>query len=284
MSTIAKPGVLVTGASTGIGESCALHLRERGFHVFGGVRKVEDGERLCAHAPEDITAVTLDVTRGADIAAAVVSVGEAVGEAGLKGLVNNAGVAVGGAIEYLPVDDLRRQLEVNVTAQVAVTQAFLPLLRKATGRIVNVGSTSGFFAAPLMGPYAASKHAMEAITDSLRLELRPWGMHVAIVQPGMIVTPIWGKAKEDTVASRAAIPEEGHARYGALIARMQELVDEAPDKGSPPIVVARAVAHALTARRPRTRYRMGKDSGVQAFLRYLPDRLRDALIARELGM
>src|SRR5688500_9161604 len=185
-----RGAVVITGASTGIGRACAIDLDGRGFRVFAGVRKDEDGERLRSERPS-IEPLRIDVTDAGEIAAARDRVGEEVGERGLAGLVNNAGIAVPGPLEHLPLDEIRRQLEVNVLGQIAVTQAFLPLLRTARGRIVNIGSIGGRVALPLLGPYAGSKHAMEGISDSLRRELRPWGIEVSLVRPGPIATEIW---------------------------------------------------------------------------------------------
>lgn len=281
----ATPAVVVTGASTGIGEACALRLERAGWRVFAGVRRDVDAQRLRQHASQRLTPIMLDVTDQAQIEAAAATVGDAVGDAGLSGLVNNAGIAVPGPLEFLPIDELRRQLEVNVTGQVAVTQAFLPLLRKARGRIVNIGSISGKLATPLMGPYCASKFAVEALTDSLRQELRPWGIEVAIVEPGNIDTPIWqkGQAYGDELEKR--LPREAMALYGPAVSALREAARKMEEAGIPPDRVARAVEHALTSRRPRTRYVVAFDATVQRLLAALaPDRLRDRLIAWQLKL
>src|SRR5919112_1052610 len=180
--------VLITGASTGIGHATAKRMLAYGWEVFAAARKDEDLERLRG---EGFTPIKLDVTDPETIAAAR----EELDERGLRGLVNNAGVAVSGPIEFIPLDELRRQLEVNLVGQVAVIQAFLPNIREATGRIVNISSIGGRIALPMVGPYAASKHALEAVSDSLRRELRPWGIHVSLIEPGGVTTPIWEKGK-----------------------------------------------------------------------------------------
>src|SRR3954471_14417569 len=171
-----RGAVVITGASTGIGATCAAHLSSLGFRVFAGVRKPEDAERAreAGHEP-----LTIDVTDPESIRSAV----EQVGDAPLSGLVNNAGIAVAGPLEFIPIDEFRRQLDVNVVGQVAVTQAFLPALRRSRGRVVFVGSIAGRSALPFLGAYAASKFAVEAVTDALRVELRPWGIDVAVVEP-----------------------------------------------------------------------------------------------------
>lgn len=273
--------VVITGASTGIGAACALYLDRLGWRVFAGVRKSADGEALRQQASAQLTPLLLDVTDAATIAVAANTVTAAVGETGLAGLVNNAGVALGGPLEFVPIADLRQQLEVNVIGQMAVTQAFLPLLRRGPGRVVNMGSISGRVAMPFIGPYAASKFALEALTDSLRVELRPWNIHVAIVEPGPIATPIWQKSLATADELTQALPPVAHHLYGAAMAKARERLIAASQAGIPPEAVAQVVAHALTAPRPKTRYPIGR--GVRLvilFARFIPDRLRDWLITR----
>lgn len=277
--------VVVTGASTGIGEACALRLDRMGFSVFAGVRREADGDALRAKASERLVPLILDVTDAATIAAAAETVGRAVGERGLAGLVNNAGISVAGPIEFVPIDELRRQLEVNVVGQVAVTQAFMPLLRACRGRVVNIGSVSGRMSTPYVGPYSASKFAMEAISDALRIELRPWGMQVALVEPGSIATPIWDKAQTDADRMERTLPARAHELYDGAIAAVRAFALETAARGIAPDAVAKAVAHALTAERPKTRYLVGMDARIQAVLaRTVPDRLRDSLLERMLKL
>ena len=192
-SSQGRPAVVITGASTGIGAASATELARHGFSVFAGVRKQRDGERLTAQSGH-IVPLLLDVTNSEQIASAAETVCRSVGDAGLAGLVNNAGIVVAGPLEILPLDQLRLQLEVNVVGQIAVTQAFLPLLRKARGRIVNMSSLNGRIASPYLAPYAASKHALEAVNNAIRLELRAWGIRVLVIEPGATTTPIWDKA------------------------------------------------------------------------------------------
>lgn len=275
--------IVITGASSGIGAACALLLDADGFRVFAGVRREEDGAALQAQASDRLTPLQLDVTDATSIAAAGEVVHAAVGAAGLGGLVNNAGIAVGTPLEFVPIDDLRRQLEVNVLGVVAVTQAFLPLLRLGHGRIVNMSSISGRVTSPFFGPYSASKFALEALSDALRGELRPWGLHVAVVEPSNIATPIWEKSLAAADRLIAAFPPQAHELYGKVIPALREQVRASGRAGLPPERVAHAVYHALTARRPRTRYLVGR--GVRLaipLITYLPDRLRDALLARQL--
>jgi short-subunit dehydrogenase len=276
---------LITGASTGIGEACALELDRRGFRVFAGVRSEAAAESLRAKASSRLTPIMLDITDAASIANAAALVTESVGNAGLAGLVNNAGIGVSGPLEFLPIEDLRRQFEVNVIGQVAVTQAMLPLLRVARGRIVNIGSISGFVTAPFLGPYSASKHAMEAVTNALRLELRRSGIKVAILEPGNVKTPIWDKSIAAVQEKAERASPEADALYRLDMEQMHQASLKMRDTGMPVECVVRAVVHALTARRPKTRYPVGVQSRLAAFFfRFFPDSLRDMLILRSLGL
>lgn len=277
--------VVVTGASTGIGRACALRLDRMGWRVFAGVRRPADGEALRAKASARLLPVELDVTDEASIARAAGLVAESAGDAGLAGLVNNAGISVAGPLEFLPIEELRRQLEVNVTGQVAVTQAFLPLIRKGNGRIVFMGSISGRLATPFLGPYAASKFALEAIADALRVELRPWGIRVSIVEPGSIATPIWEKGQDAADELEQQLSPRGHELYDPAIAAVRQAARDAAARGVPPGRVAKAVAHALTARRAKTRYLVGNDARLQLTMAsLLPDRARDSLVSRVMKL
>ena len=277
--------VLVTGASTGIGAATVLRLDRAGWTVFAGVRRPADGEALRGRSTGRLRPVILDVTDGATITAAHSTVAAAVGEAGLHGLFNNAGSAVAAPLEYLPLDDLRRQLEVNVIGLVAVTQAFLPLLRRARGRIVITGSTNGFLAPAFVGPYAASKHAVEALADALRRELRPFGLEVALLEPGDIATPIWERSAAAGRELEARLSDEARARYGAAIEAVKAYAAETARKASPAEEVAAVVEEALTAERPRTRYLVGRGATTQHLLaRWTPDRMLDGLSEREMGL
>jgi NAD(P)-dependent dehydrogenase (short-subunit alcohol dehydrogenase family) len=273
--------VLVTGASTGIGRATTLRLDRDGWSVFAGVRREEDAESLRAAASDRLMPVMLDVTDPVQVAAAAETVEEAVGEGGLDGLVNNAGVAILGPLETIPIDDFRRQIEVNLTAQVAVTQALLPAIRRTHGRIVFVSSIGGRMALPFGGPYHAAKFGLEAVTDCLRQELRPWRIHVSAIEPGSIDTPIWerGEQTADEVSARAPATQE--ELYGRTIERFRSAVRRTAERGIAPDKVAAAIAHALSARRPRTRYIVGADARGQALLkRLLPDRALDRLVRR----
>jgi NAD(P)-dependent dehydrogenase (short-subunit alcohol dehydrogenase family) len=272
--------VLITGASTGIGRATALRLDAAGWKVFAGVRREEDAEALRAAGGERLTPLTLDVTDGEQIATAASQI-EAEAEGGLDGLVNNAGVAIPGPLETLPLEDFRRQVDVNLTAQVAVTQAMLPAIRQARGRIVFLSSIGGRIAFPLNGAYHAAKFGIEAVGDVFRQELRPWGIAVAIVEPGSIDTPIWerGARNADEIEARAHPDQD--ALYGEAIESFRKVVRELAERGIPPEKVAQAIEHALSAKRPRSRYLVGLDAKVQARLRPLiPTPLFDRIVAR----
>jgi NAD(P)-dependent dehydrogenase (short-subunit alcohol dehydrogenase family) len=272
--------VLISGASTGIGRATALHLDAMGFRVHAGVRKEADGLGLEQEAAGPLSHVILDVTDAAQIAAAAAQIGEQA-PGGLWGLVNNAGIAVAGPLEYLPLEDWRWQLEVNLTGHVAVTQALMPHLRKTRGRIVNVTSIGGLIAFPFMGAYHAAKFGLEAVSHALRRELRPWGMHVCSVEPGSIATNIWERGDEIADEVRRKLPAEAEENYGQTLDDYQELLQRTAERGIEPVKVAKVIEHALTSSRPRTRYLVGTDARVQARVaKVLPDGVMDALIDR----
>jgi NAD(P)-dependent dehydrogenase (short-subunit alcohol dehydrogenase family) len=275
------PSVLITGASTGIGRASVLEMDRAGWRVFAGVRRAEDGESVAAEGSGRIQPVLLDVTDPKSIASAESQIAEAAGSEGLGGLVNNAGVAVPGPLETLPIEDFRRQLDVNLTGQVAVTQSMLSLIRRARGRIVFISSVGGRIAFPFTGAYHASKFGIEAVGDVLRQELRRWGIAVSVVEPGSVATPIWerGEAAADEIADRAHPDQE--ALYGEQIESYRETVQKTAERGVAPEKAAEAVRRALTDARPKTRYLVGRDAAVQARLRpLLGDRVVDRLIAR----
>lgn len=274
--------VVVTGASTGIGRATVLRLDAAGLRVFAGVRREQDGEAL-RRERSGITPLLLDVTDAAALKAAVAAVEAEVGGAGLTGLVNNAGVSTGAPVEFVAIDEVRRIFEVNLVGVMATTQAFIPLLRPAHGRIVCIGSIGGRMASPFLSAYSASKAAVSAMCDSLRVELRPWGMHVALVEPGSIDTPIWDKGFTEFEASVQSWPAQAMQLYGDVIPRMRRITEQTAKRAIPPDRVARVVEHALTASRPRTRYVVGTDARARAMIRRMPDRMRDAVVARMIG-
>jgi NAD(P)-dependent dehydrogenase (short-subunit alcohol dehydrogenase family) len=271
--------VLVTGTSTGIGRACALDLHARGYHVFAGVRAAPDGDALRAATGDRLVPLLLDVTQPAHVTAALDTLRAHVGDAGLQGLVNNAGVAVPGPMEYLSLQALREQFEVNVFGTLDLTQACLPLLRPSRGRIVNVSSVNGRVVTPFNGAYCASKFALEAISDALRRELQPTGVRVVLVEPGSIRTAIRDTAKANARQLAEEYPDVVRQHYGGVLRRLEQV--QTPAHALAPERVARIVARALEARRPRARYRVGWDArlGVMA-AHLLPTSALDALLSR----
>jgi NAD(P)-dependent dehydrogenase (short-subunit alcohol dehydrogenase family) len=279
-----RGAVVVTGSSTGIGRACVLELDRLGFSVFAGVRKEADAEALRAAGSDRLQPLILDVTDSDQIAGAAQRVAEE-SAAGLAGLVNNAGVGVGGPLELIPIDDFRHQIEVNLIGQVAVTQAFLPALREARGRVVFLSSIGGLNANPYMSPYHASKFGIEGVGDALRQEMRQFGVEVSLVEPGSVATPIWDKGKDSADAIKDRLTPEHDRLYGEKVARMGTVLEKIASRGVPPEKVAEAVGHALTAKRPKTRYLVGADARMTLLMRrLLPDRLRDRIIARATGL
>jgi len=261
-----------------------MRLDAAGWRVFAGVRREDDAESLRVEGSERLTPVMLDVTDAGAIASAAEMLGAELGDAGLDGLVNNAGVAVPSPLETIPIEDFRRQIEVNLTGQVAVTQAMLPLIRRARGRIVFISSIGGRIAFPLTGAYHAAKWGVEAVGDVFRQELRPWGISVSIVEPGSIDTPIWdrGEREADEIGGRSPAREE---LYGRAIARYRKVVRSLAERGIPPAKVADAVEHALEARRPRSRYLVGLDAKLQARAKIvIPTWAFDRMVARVMGL
>jgi NAD(P)-dependent dehydrogenase (short-subunit alcohol dehydrogenase family) len=277
------PSALVTGASTGIGRATALRLDAAGWRVFAGVRRDADADSLREAGSERLVPLTLDVTDAGQIASARERVEAETGAAGLDGLVNNAGIGVPGPLETMPMDDIRRQVEVNMFGHLAVTRAMLPSIRRAAGRIVFISSIGGRIAFPMNGPYHLAKFGIEAMGDVFRQELRPWGISVSIVEPGSIATPIWERSEReiDALLERAPATEELYGRPLAAVRRASRRLGKggiAPDR------VAARIEHALTARRPRSRYLVGPDAKFQARAKILiPARVWDRIVARMIG-
>ena len=276
--------VLITGTSTGIGEATALHLAEQGFHVFAGIRRTKDGEALQARASASLTPLIIDVTNEQTISAARAAVERAVGDRGLAGLVNNAGIGVPAPIEFQPLADFRRQLDVNLFGPVAMTQAFLPLLRRGMGRIVNVGSVGGMIVLPINGAYSASKFGLKAISDALRLELRQWGIHVSLIEVAPVKTAIFGKTYAALDALRSELGEDAYRLYEGQIAAIRKSVEDTEASADPPLVIAKAIHHALTSDKPKSKYLAGHGGRQVAVAAALPDGARDKALARELAL
>ena len=268
--------ILITGAAKGIGRAAALHLARNGFHVYAGVRSAADGDQLRDEAGSNLTPIQLDVTDSAQIAQAA----RQISQTDLYGLVNNAGIAVAAPLEFVPIDDFRRQIEVNLVAQVAVTQAFIPCLRQSRGRIINITSIGGRVAGGMLGAYHASKFALEAITDALRQELARWHIEVVAVEPGMIATPIWDTSAAAFDKLMQRMNPAVNDLYRKAIDASLENARQANTRGIPPERVAAVIHTALTAPRPQTRYLVGMDAHIAGHIfTRVPDRLRDRLMA-----
>ena len=292
MDKSSSPGtVLITGSSTGIGKVCALYLERAGFRVFAGVRKETDAMALEKESSGGLIPVYMDITDGKSVRSAVKVVSASTGGAGIQGLVNNAGISVGGLFEFLTIGDIRRQLEVNVIGHSRVTQAFLPMIRQGSGRIVFMGSITGIMPQPFLSVYSASKAALEAITDSLRLELRPWNVPVSIIEPSIIKTPMWDKARDAAYRTVENFPRRAHELYGPAIRAVLNVLDH-PGRiarvATPADKVAKAVEHALTSERPRYHYIVGWDAKLSYVIaKFAPERMRDWIIMflwRRLGL
>ncbi|MET7669454.1 SDR family NAD(P)-dependent oxidoreductase [Micromonospora luteifusca] len=273
--------VIVTGASRGIGAASAIRLGGEGFRVYAGVRAERDADRA-RHL--GLIPLRLDLADVESIDAAAHRVTAELADGKLYGLVNNAGIVLPAPLEHMRIADFRHQLEVGLTGQLAVTQAFLPLLRAARGRIVNISSVSGRVASPFIGAYSAAKHGLEGLSDALRLELRPSGVHVCVVQPGAIATDLPAVLMGAVEAAYAVLSPVARQHYGEIFLRYgRALAANHARHGSPPETVARAVLAALTARKPRTRYAVGAQAAsVVAASRLLPDRLLDRLLLHTL--
>ncbi|MCW2687619.1 MAG: retinol dehydrogenase [Mycobacterium sp.] len=271
------PSVLVTGAARGIGKSIVTHLAASGWDVVAGVRSEQDAGEL-AGTPR-VAPVLLDITDDAQIS----SLQELLPEC-LDAIVNNAGIAVGGPLEAVSPADLRRQFDVNVVGQIAVTQAVLPRLRESRGRIVFISSVNGKIATPMLGAYSASKFALEAAADALRMELKPWGIAVSVVEPAQTDTDLWRKADDMIEAVEGVMSPEHRTLYAKHIAGMRKSIPMAQRLAVPAEKVAGVVEEALTARRPRARYPVGIGPALQAgVIPKLPTRLRDPLLRKVVG-
>jgi NAD(P)-dependent dehydrogenase (short-subunit alcohol dehydrogenase family) len=275
------PTVLITGTSTGIGEACVARLASADWTVYAGVRRAEDGDRLKAQHGGDVRPLMLDVTDTEQMAKVVDAIAAERGPRGLDALVNNAGVGTGGPVEYVSLDDWRFVFDVNVFGVVALTNLAMPMLRAARGRVVHIGSIGGRMASPGLGPYSASKHAIEALAETQRHELKRSGsgVRVALIEPGEVKTAIWDKGDATLDEVTRALDTEGRKRYQWLLDQSRGFVDEGRTRGVEADSVAAAVEHALTARRPKARYLVGPDAKIFGHvLTRMPDRVRDTLV------
>ena len=272
--------VLVTGAARGIGRAAALRLATLGWEVYAGVRTPADGEDLATAASQGrVTPVLLDVTDAAQLAALDGVLGER-----LDAVINNAGIGVSSPVEGVRLDELRRQFEVNAVGPVAVTQAVLPRLRASGGRVIFISSVSGRVSSPLMGAYSASKYALEALADSLRIELRPWGVNVTLIEPGAIDTDLWRNALEMVDATEAQLSDELRALYRTHFAGARATVSRIQKQTAPIEKVIDAIEKALTSPKPRARYVVGTDARIQLAMQgVLPTSAMDAAVAKLSG-
>ena len=274
------PSVLVTGASRGIGQATARRLTAAGWDVIAGVRRLADADALVSDTAGRVRPITLDITSADDIAGL-----DAVLPDRLDAVVNNAGIAVGGPLEALPLEELRRQLEVNVVGQVAVTQAVLPRLRAAQGRVVFVSSVSGLVATPMLGAYVASKYALEGLADAMRLELHSWGIPVIVVEPSQTDTDMWRQANDEVDRVEESLRPEYRTLYADHIKGMRRLIPWAQKMAVPVDNVADVILKALTTRRPRARYVVGVGPRVQVTVsRMLPTPMVDAALRKASGV
>ena len=273
------PSVLVTGAGRGIGKSIVEHLATRGWDVIAGVRNERDADTVTAMSPQRVSSVFLDVTDAGHIAALHESLPER-----LDAIVNNAGVVVSGPMETVSPAEWRKQLEINVIGQLAVTQAVLPRLRRSRGRVVFISSVNGRLSMPLIGAYCASKFALEAAADALRMELRPWHIGVAIVEPAQTDTDMWRTADDVVEQTEAALTPEQRGLYTRQIAGMKKMIPLSQRLAVPAEKVSAVVEEALTARRPRARYVVGVGPRLQvALTTNLQTRMRDLLLRKISG-
>ena len=267
-----RGGVVITGTSSGIGEACALYLDKLGFQVFAAVRKEGDADALRRKASDHLTPIIMDVTDAESVASAARVVSDAVGEAGLAGLINSAGICVSGPFEVVPVENVREQFEVNVIGLVAVTQAFLPLLRRGGGRIINLGSVHRRKAVPFHAPYSASHWAVEALSSALRFELLPWGIPIIIIEADAVATRLKEKSEAAEEEMMRSLPQEERELYEGILAFRNQAAEKAWASAVGADSVAEKAAEALTAETPENRYVVGSDSAALSIMtQFFPD-------------
>ncbi len=283
--TSGSRSIVITGASSGIGRATAVRLAGKGWRVFAAVRNTADAPVTTPGALGTLEAIQLDVTDRKSISRAAEEVRTRLHQGGLDALFNNAGVGITSPVEFTPIDKLREIFEINLFGQIATIQAFLPLIRTATGRIVNNGSVGDHVTPPFTGALGASKAAFASMSAALRLELRAQGISVVVLEPGAINTPAVDKTLGGIEATIAGFPPEGAALYADQLRRLAAAFVKKERAGSPPEAVAAVVERALTDPHPRTRYPAGKDSARMAVLaRLLPEKLLDIAILKTFGL
>jgi NAD(P)-dependent dehydrogenase (short-subunit alcohol dehydrogenase family) len=270
--------VLITGAASGIGLGCALYLDELGYKVFAGVRREDEAMELKQKASNRLAVIKLDVTDNFSITDAFIQIQAQTGQHGLWALINNAGVSSNGPLEFYPLEEVRRIFEVNLFGLMAVTQAFLPLLRTGKGRIINISSVSAMMAFPFSGPYCASKYGVEVFSNSLRMELTPWSIPVSVIEPASISSGMWSKSRQSTETILYGLPEKGKEYYGAALIRLNELNSGQGSNTDSPLRIAKLVSGILMSRKPRRMYREGKAAGFLRIMQLLPSVFRDKML------
>lgn len=275
--------ILITGASTGIGYECARRMSELGWNVFAGVRKESDAKRVEENLGKNVKAILLDVTKPEHIDDAKSTLNES--GVSLDGLLNNAGIAIGGPVEVLALEEFRRTFDVNFFGQIQLIQALLPHLRESKGRIVNMSSLAGKLSQPMMSAYCASKHAFEALSDSLRMELAMFDIKVVVIEPGAIKTPIWDKGTNYAKTLGDSLPPKVKELYEKQIHAIGKAIHVAGKNGVSASLVADALESAMTSNRPKTRYKVGKDSKLGILAKtWLSDRSMDKVILKNIGL
>jgi NAD(P)-dependent dehydrogenase (short-subunit alcohol dehydrogenase family) len=276
--------ILVSGASSGIGKALSLELDRQGYQVFAGVRNSSDAESIRSQASAHLTPIILDVTLPDTITAACTELREKTGGE-LFCLVNNAGISVSGAMEFIPIQDFRRQIEVNLIGQLALTQACLPMIRKAKGRVIFVSSVAGRLVTPFNGPYAASKAALVAMADAFRLELMPWGISVSTLIVGSVATPIWEKSSHLAGEILRRMPADAWQLYGKMQKRGGGFYRQTGLHGMQVERVARTIRHLLVVRRPKEYVFVGRYAWmIELMVKLLPVRVRDWLVRFQMGL
>ncbi len=280
-----KPGVLITGASSGIGRTTALHLAACGYQVFAGVRRESDAEALRREVRQGLTPILLDVTDQAQLQALPSVLAAELADGKLYGLINNAGISLTSPLEYVSAEHVERQFRTNVFGALATIQALLPLLRVAQGRIINISSGAGLIAVPMVGAYCASKFALEALSDTLRVELRRSGIRVSVIEPGVVTSSIHQKNFDDLDALLQRLPDAGLREYGDAIQRFRAANERMLRRATAAEDVARLIQRVLEHPRPRARYQAGSDARLLGWLRrWLSDGMKDRLLGKPLGL
>ncbi len=277
--------VVITGTSSGIGKACVLNLDKHGFKIFATVRKTKDYRNIQRETSKNVIPLILDLSDENSIKSAYSIVSANVGESGLSGLINNAAIAIGGSLEFMSITDIRKQFEINLFGQIAMIQTFLPLLRKGSGRIINISSTNGWVSFPFMGAYCATKYALEAISDALRLELEKWKIPVSVINPNKIISPIWEKSISITNSLFEKLPPEAKSYYDTILSGVIKTIRKTAYTALTPDIIVKAVFHALTAKKPKIRYLPSFETKILFLVsKILPKKMLNTIIKKEMGI